>query len=87
MQTPLTPEGARSWLRVLLEITERATPITLLLILLIGGLTSHYFLRELQRTRQINAALWQQLMASEKAQVALAWRCAQGETRPSHEEP
>lgn len=77
MQTPLTPEGARSWIRVLLEITERATPITLLLILLIGGLTSHYFLRELQRTREMNMSLWQQRLEAEKAYYALALRCYQ----------
>lgn len=82
MSTPLTPEGARGWLRVLLDITERATPITLLLILLLGGLFAHYMLRELQRAREMNLSLWQHRLEAEKAYYALALRCHQpGEER------
>lgn len=77
-----TPESTRSWLRVALEVLERGTPVTLLLILMIGSLTSYYLLKEVGRQRQINLDLWQRLMASEKQQVDLAWRCHQaGEGR------
>ena len=87
MSSPLSPENTKSWLRLALDITDKATSVTLLLILIIGTLFAYYMLKELGRTRQINADLWKQLVATQQDQVALAWRCSQGAGRPHQEEP
>ena len=82
MVSPLSPDNVKGWLGIALSVVERATPITLLFILLIGSLTSYYLLKELGRTRTINYELWQRLLAAEKQTVDMAWRCSQA---PAHE--
>lgn len=76
----LTPEGARGWLQTILTLTNEATSITLVFMLITGGLFGWYMLKELGRTRQMNLDLWHRVLDAEKAQLELALRCG-GEGR------
>ena len=78
MVNPLTPDNTRSWLRVILEATDKATSITLVFMFITGGLMGWFLLGELKRTREMNLHLWERLMA---AQVALARDCPPDEGR------
>jgi hypothetical protein len=71
----LTPEGARGWLGMLLDVTSKATPVTLLFMLLTGGLFGHFALKEMRRVHAVSLSLFDQLQASHKAQLELALRC------------
>jgi hypothetical protein len=70
-----TPERARGWLQTILEVTDRATSVTLLLMLVIGGLFGHFALQELRRVHAVNQTLWEELQTAHKAQLDLALRC------------
>jgi hypothetical protein len=60
---------------VLLDITSKATPVTLLFMLLTGGLFGHFALKEMRRIHTVNLSLFEKLQESHKAQLDLALRC------------
>ena len=70
-----TPENVQGWLGTILTVTDRATSITLLFMLLTGGLFGHFALKEIRRIHAVNLSLWQQLQESSRAQLDLALRC------------
>ena len=78
-----SPEHARGWLQTVLAVTDKATSVTLVFMLVTGGLFGWYMLQELARVRTMNLDLWKQLLAAEKATLELALRChpAAGEGR------
>jgi hypothetical protein len=71
----LTPQGAQGWLSTILTVTDRATSLTLLFMLLTGGLFGHFALKEMRRVHAVSLSLFEQLQESHKAQLDLALRC------------
>jgi hypothetical protein len=78
-----TPENVKGYLGAIWPTLSRASPVTVLIILALWTASIYWFTSELARTHAVNQGLWQQLMAAQKAQVDLAWRCYQ--TEPRHE--
>jgi hypothetical protein len=71
----LTPEGARGWLATVLVATDKASSVTLLFMLLTGGIFGYAAIKELRRTHAVTLTLFDQLQESHKAQLDLALRC------------
>lgn len=74
-----TPEQARGWLRVIMPLLERATPATLALALLLGGIMGWYLARENSRLHGINRELFDKLEAAYEARLKLALTCGREE--------
>ena len=72
---PPNPEQAKGWLAVALSLVERGGPVTLLITLVLGAVTSYGLVQEVKRVHEVNRALWQQLVDAQHAQVELARHC------------
>lgn len=72
MTAPLTPDQAKSWFNTIYSVTERSTPITMVFILITGGLFSWYMLREISTARQTVYTIHTSYIASKDAQLANA---------------
>jgi hypothetical protein len=73
----------KGYLSAIWPTLQTASPVTVLIILALWTASIWWFTSELRRAHTVNQALWGQLMAAQKAQVDLAWRCYQ--TEPRHE--
>ena len=82
MVNPLTPDNARGWLGTLMPLLERSTPITMLLLLLLGAGVVWHLLGQIttERTRVERLAQW--LLDEKAAHLALALKCGQRDHTP-----
>lgn len=69
---PLTPDQAKGWFNTLYSFTERSTPITMVFILITGGLFSWYMLNELSESRRRVIQVHTSYIASKDAHLANA---------------
>jgi hypothetical protein len=70
-----TPENVKGWLGTILAVTDRATSLTLLFMLVTGGLFGHFALKEMRRIHTVSLSLFDKLQESHKAQLEMALRC------------
>jgi hypothetical protein len=76
-----TPENVRGWLGAIWPTLQHASPVTVLIILALWTASIWWFTAEIARVHGVNQALWTQVVAAQKAQVDLAWRCYRSEER------
>lgn len=82
------PSRAKRYLDLFWPLLERGTPVTLLLLLLLGGLTLYAQRGEVTRTHAIVERLYQELGEEKEKRVALAFRvgaCEAGSGRGPHD--
>ena len=75
MVDPLSPDRARGWLGILYPLLEKATPITLLFVLVIGTLMAWHLLGQIAQERDRSHMLGQLLLDEKAAHLALARQC------------
>jgi hypothetical protein len=72
MATPLTPDEAKSWFSVLYSATEKSTPVTMLFLLVAGGIFGWHLLKQIDHSRTTLVDLHHQLIAAKDGQLALS---------------
>jgi hypothetical protein len=75
----------RGWLSAIWPTLQTASPVTVMILLGLWAASIYWFTAEIARVHGVNQALWNQVVAAQKAQVDLVWRCYKGEERPHHE--
>lgn len=73
--TPQT--GLKGWMGHLLPVVREGGPITLLIVLLLGGLTLWFLNSQLTRQQDLTTDLVRQLLAEKDKRVELALRAAE----------
>lgn len=76
MATP-TPNNVRGWFATIWPALQAASPLTVALLIVLWFLSIRWFTVEMARVQTVNQGIWEQLMAAQKAQIDLAWRCYQ----------
>jgi hypothetical protein len=74
-----TPENVRGWIGAIWPALCTASPVTVMILLGLWAASIYWFTAEIARVHGVNQALWNQVVAAQKAQVDLAWRCYQTE--------
>lgn len=82
-----TPENVKSWFNTVWPALCTASPVTVMIVLALWTASIYWFTTEVQRIHDVNQALWERLLTTQKDQVDLAWRCYQGQERPPYTEP
>ena len=72
-------------LRLLWQIAQNSTPITILVLVLLFGLQTNYLLKQQDRERESKSELVRLLLAEQAAHLALAMRCARIDGVPREE--
>lgn len=70
--------GLKGWISDLNAIAREGGPATLLLMLILGGLTLWFLNAELKRQQDLTVDLVHQLLVEKDKRVELALRCADG---------
>jgi hypothetical protein len=77
-----TPDNVKGWLGAIWPILHAASPVTVMILLVLWALSLHWMTQEVQRVHTVNHNLWEQLLEAQREQIALAWRCSQGAALP-----